>query len=166
MTDVPDAEYRAEFERQQFLLYEARRLASETHANAVFAAALAIAAVLVADYGRTDHPALLWFLLGVAGVAWVLVFSNIARIVNFLTPRWRGGGSWGDERPSDVVGRTLTAMREGELGGVALRDSAHEHWRARALSAWHLGLLKGRRLGLSLWGLLGPVVYFAARILG
>ena len=34
---VADLEYRAEFWRQQFDLYEARRLAEETHANAVLA---------------------------------------------------------------------------------------------------------------------------------
>jgi len=35
-------ESRAEFERQQFALHDTRRLAAETHANAVSAAALAV----------------------------------------------------------------------------------------------------------------------------
>ena len=40
-------ESRSEFERHQFQLYETRRLAVETHANAVAAAALVVAAVVV-----------------------------------------------------------------------------------------------------------------------
>lgn len=158
-----DVDYRAEFERQQFLLYEARRVASETHANAVIAAALAIAAVLIGDYSRRGHPSLAWFVIGVGGVAWVLVFANVARTVSFPTPRWRGGRKWEPEPPSDVVDKTLRAMRRKGLHGVVLREGAHRHWQARAVSAYQLGLLKSQRLNLALMGVLGPAAYFAAR---
>jgi hypothetical protein len=81
----------SEFERQQFLLYDSRRLAVETHANAMIASALAIAVVLVSDYARDDHPPIAWFVAGLAGLAWLLVFANIACVVWFLTPWWQGG---------------------------------------------------------------------------
>ncbi|HEV7752606.1 MAG TPA: hypothetical protein VGO71_13760 [Baekduia sp.] len=163
--DLTDLEYRAEFERQQFVLYDARRLAVETHANAVIAVALAIAAVMVSDYARDDHPAIGWFLIGLAGVGWVFVFANIARVVSFPTPRWLGGKRWKPRAPSDVVKDTLNTIRDEPGAGLALRKHAHDHWRARAESAYKLGDLKGRRLRLSLWGLLAPAVYFAARLL-
>jgi hypothetical protein len=53
-----DLEYLAEFERHQFDLYEARRLAEETHASAVMAAALIVAGLVLTNYARKPHPKL------------------------------------------------------------------------------------------------------------
>jgi hypothetical protein len=160
-----DLEYRAEFERQQFLLYDSRRLAVETHANAVIASALAISVVLVSDYAREDHPPAAWFVFGLAGVAWLFLFANVARVLSFPTPWWRGGSRWPEGRPSDVVWQTLETFRDRPELGSALREQAHEHWHARAVSAYELGDLKGKRLNLALVGFIGPTAYFLDRLL-
>jgi len=159
--------YGAEFERQQFELYEARRLAAETHANAVVAAALAIAAFVLSDYDRRSQPGVPWLIAALVGVAWTLAFANLARVVSWKTPRWRGGpdSSSPSEKPSDVVARTLTATRDADIADpIGWHRAALMHWQARAKSAWHLGDMKRRRLDIALWGLLGPLAYFAARL--
>lgn len=162
---LADLEYRAEFEREQFLLYEPRRLAAETNANAVIAAALAVAAFVLSDYARTGHPPAVWFIFGLAGLAWTLVFANVARTVAWTTRWWLGGMTPVDQvRPSDRVGTTLEAVRAPEASTVGLREKTVEHWHARALSAWQLGVLKDRRLRQSLWGFVGPLAYFAAQL--
>jgi hypothetical protein len=79
-------EYDAEFERRQFALYEARRLAAETHANAVVAAALAIAAFVLSDYSRKPHPATPWLIVALVGVGSTLVLANLARVLSWTTP--------------------------------------------------------------------------------
>jgi hypothetical protein len=159
-------EYGAEFERRQFELYEARRLSAETHANAVVAAALAVAAFVLADYGRKAHPALGWLVAALLGVAWTFVLANVARVVSWTTPRWRGGAKVLPEgRRSDVVSRTLAAIRDLDPADtLPRRQGALAHWHARAISAWQLGELKRRWLDRSLWGLAGPLAYFAARL--
>jgi hypothetical protein len=159
-----DLEARAEFERQQFLLYDGRRLSAEVQANTVIAASLAVAAVLVGDYGRPDHPRVVWLLVGLLGLGWGFVVANIARFVSYNTPRWRGGAKF-RVLPSDVVWETLDAARKGDPGdSVAIRQLTLEHWRARAESAYELGKLKDCRLRWSVGGFLGPAVYFAVRL--
>ena len=200
---LADLEYRAEFERQQFELYEARRLAEETHASAVMAAAVAVAAFVLAGYGRKSHPGLGWLVVALVGLLWAFALATNARVVSWETPRWRGGIELTpvrsmlraisksdrvkstvdavhsffakDERelPSDCVKSTLNAVRNfsggnGELffgGDRELRQRVIKHWQARQFSAWRLGSLKGRRLRWSLCGFVGPLVYFAVRLL-
>jgi hypothetical protein len=163
---LADLEYRAEFERRQFELYEGRRLSAETHANAVIAAALAVAAFVLSDYSRKAHPGLGWLLAALIGIAWTIALANLARVVSWTTPRWRGGSKAAPEGlPSDIVWRTLSAIRELDVAeGAVLRKGVLGHWEARARSAWKLGDMKRRRLDVSLWGLLGPLAYFAARL--
>lgn len=170
MDDVAlkDVEYRAEFERQQFILYDARRLSAETHANAVIAAALTVAALVVSDFAREKHPALAWLVVALIGLGWAFAFANIARVVSWTTARRMGGtkSTPGEQLPSDDVGHTLAAVRAADGSGqIALREQALEHWRARANSAWRLGSIKDQRLRQSLWGFAGPLAYFAARLL-
>jgi hypothetical protein len=162
-----DLEYRAEFERQQFALYDTRRLSAETHANAVIAAAIAVAAFVLADYGRQPHAHLVWLLVALLGITWAIAMASLARVVSWTTPRWRGGAKLApsERLPSNIVGQTLSAVRGlNDADRNALRERIVEHWRARAESAWRLGQLKDRRLGLSLWGFAGPLAYFAARL--
>lgn len=164
---LADFEYRAEFERQQFTLYDARRLSAETHANAVIAAALAVAAFVLADYGRKPYPHLAWLLVALLGLTWAIAWANLARVVSWTTAWWQGGTKLAPPQrlPSDIVGQTLSAIRGlDDADQIVLRQSVLEHWRARAESAWRLGQLKDRRLGWSLWGFVGPLVYFAARL--
>lgn len=159
-------EYAADFERQQFVLYDDRRLAAETHANAVIAGAVTVAALVFSDFARTEHPALGWFIAAVVGLAGAFVLANVARVVSFETPRWRGGGEREQPLPSAVVKATLCAAREVAAGDPeTLRERTRAHWRARAHSPWKLGDLKDRRLRQSLVGFLGPLAYFAARLL-
>jgi hypothetical protein len=127
MTDpqLKDLEYSAEFERQQFALYDARRLALETPANAVAAVALAAAAFVVTDYGRDEAVDVAWLILALLGLGWAFVLANVARVVSWLTPLWRGGGKTRTPRPSDVVGDTLDASRDrNNKGSAALRQDA------------------------------------------
>lgn len=98
-------------------------------------------------------------------MAWLIVFANVARVVSFPTPWWRGGARWTKGRPSDVVGETLNTIRDHPARDLDLRKQAHTHWQARARSAYHLGTLKGNRLALSLVGFAGPAMYFADRLL-
>lgn len=164
---VVDLEYRTEFERQQFALYDTRRLAAETHANAVIAAALAVAAFVLADYARRPHPDLGWLVFALSGLAWALVVANLTRVVSWNTPRWLGGAKRvaGEGRPSDIVKQTLCVVRDSrDAEPIALRQRMLAHWRARADSAWRLGELKDSRLGWSLLGFVGPLAYFAARL--
>ena len=164
---LADLEYRAEFERRQFDLYDARRLAAETHASAVIAAALGIAALVANDYSRASHPRLIWLLFALVGLMWAFLLANVARFVAWTTSRWSGGTKWvaHSPLPSTRVGETLDAVRQasGE-DSLALRGKALEHWKARADSAWRLGALKDKRLRLALWGFVGPLAYFAARL--
>jgi hypothetical protein len=162
---LKDLEYCAEFERHQFALYDTRRLSAETHANAVAAAALAVAAFVFNDYGREEAVGLGWLVAALVGLGWAFLLANLARVLSWLTPAWRGGENR-VPRPSDVVAETLDVAREREnKDSAALRQDAIAHWQARAESAWRLGAIKGKRLNLSLWGFVGPLVYFAARLL-
>jgi hypothetical protein len=166
---LDDLEYRAEFERQQFELYEARRIAEETSANAVIAAAVAVVALVLADYGRKGHPDFVWLLVALLALLWTLVFALITRFVSWKTPHLVGGkdSASGMVRPSDVVDQTLKDVRDArDESGSDLRERAMAHWRARACSAYELSTLKGRRLRWSLWGFIGPLVYFALRLAG
>lgn len=43
-----------------------------------------------------------------------------------------------------------------------LRQLVINHWKARQQSTWRLGDIKEARLRRSLWGFVGPVLYFAA----
>ena len=165
---LADLEYRAEFERQQFALYDTRRLAAETHANAVIAAALAVAAFVLADYSRHAHPDVGWLVVALLGLIWAFVMANLARVVSWKTPRWRGRAKRkaGEKRPSDIVDKTLEVVRDsGDADRIVLRQRMLEHWSARADSAWRLGKLKDRQLRWALWGFLGPLAYFTARLL-
>jgi hypothetical protein len=166
--ETKDMEARAEFERQQFLLYETRRLTTETHANAVIAATLVVTAVVLTDYGRPEdpqqRPALAWLILALLGLVVAFAFAVLAREVSWRTPRWRGGSSLGEA--ASASGEALVAVRSCPDGGVELRDRIHQHWRARAHSAWTLGDVKSRLVRLALWGFVGPLVYFAASLVG
>ena len=163
-----DIQYLAEFERQQFALYDARRLAAETHANAVIAATLATSAFVLADFNRRSHPDVLWLVVALVGSAWTIALATNARVVSWDTRWWLGGVKRpADEaKPSDEVRRTLLCVREAER---AMRADTHSrvltHWRTRAISAWRLCACKDKRLRRALWGLAGPAAYFAARLL-
>jgi hypothetical protein len=164
-----DAEYLADFERQEFALYDARRLAVETHSNAVIAATLATAAFVLADFNRRSHRCAL-ALLALLGGVWTFASATNARVVSWDTPLWRIGVKrpTSELKPSDEVGETLLAVRDCE-GGTTGRDPrplAIAHWHARAISAWKLGAAKDRRLRWALWGFAGPALYFGARLLG
>jgi hypothetical protein len=164
---LEDLEYRAEFERQQFQLYEARRLAEETQASAVVAASFAVAALVLADYGRKGHPEFGWLLLALLALVWTVVLALVARFVSWRTPHLLGGEDYrpGTQRPSDVVDSSLDAVRQfSESDQLALRERVKDHWRARAYSAYALSKLKGSRLRWSLPGFVGPLVYFAVRL--
>lgn len=164
---LKDLEYRAEFERQQFELYEARRLACETQASAVIAAALAVAALVLADYARKGHPRFVFLLAALLGILATLAFALIARFVSWNTPHLLGGRDFLGEttRPSKRVKSTLDAARDfsGE-NPRELRVLTWEHWRARACSAHELSLLKDQRLRSSLWGFSLPFLYLAVRL--
>ena len=164
-------EKRAEFERQQFDLYEARRLAEEGHANTVVAAALAVAGLVLADIARHHHrPWWLWVGFGVAmvGLLYVIIVGINARVVSWETPRRRGGvkQSEGTTKPSDCVRKTLDEVRGEALEGQGLDLGflLQRHWRARADSAWKLGVAKGWRVRWSVVGFVGPLVYFVVRL--
>jgi HPt (histidine-containing phosphotransfer) domain-containing protein len=159
-----DLEYLAEFERQQFLLYDARRLAAETHSNAVVAAAVTVAALVLSDFSRQDHPRVGWLIAALVALLWTLLLANLARVVSWNTPRWRGGAKVEGKRPSDEVRDTLAAVRN-ERAENSLRKRAVEHWHARAISAYELGTMKDRRLRLALSGFAAPLAYFAARLI-
>jgi hypothetical protein len=128
--------------------YEARRLATETHSNAVIAAALVVAAAVLTLYSRpgdakdTLDVVLLSFGLGGSIVAFVL--ATFAREVSWRS-RWAGGGRFGSEKRPERL--------------------THEHWHARAVSAYELGQRKGRWLRVALIGFVGPLIYFAGALL-
>ncbi len=173
MVDDPalaDLEDRAEFERQQFALYDTRRLSGETQANAVVAAALAVAAFVLADYARQPHPhvgLIVGLIVALVGLVWAVAWANLARFVSWTTPRCLGGAKLApEERPSDIVKRTLYVVRHSpDVDRIVLRRRILEHWLARAESAFKLSELKDTRLRWSLLGFVGPLVYFAARLL-
>jgi len=165
-----DVEARSEFERQQFQLYEARRLSTETYANAVIAATLVTAAVVVSDFGRAedagDRPGGVILAAALLGLLAAFGLATIARVVSWETRRvFLGVEPTRDERPDLAVRRTLDAVRDCTEGDVELRRRIHAHWRARADSTWRLDRHKGRLLRWSLVGFAGPLIYFAARLL-
>jgi hypothetical protein len=164
-TDLDSLEYAAEFERQQFTLYDARRLAAETHANAVIAVAITVAALVLNDFANKGHPRTCWLVIAMAGLSAALGLANIARFVSFKTPPARGGKKWPEPVPADAVKRSLEAVRKADLGDAEqLRRLTLEHWRDRAKSAHKLGALKDRRLRQALIGFLGPLIYFGVAI--
>lgn len=162
---LQDLDYLSEFERHQFDLYDTRRLAEETHANAVLAASLTIAAFVLADYGRKSHPSVVWLVIALLGLLWAFAGAMNARVVSWYTPRWRAGPKITDAVPADRVRSTLDQVRDFSIGDqLALRRLVVEHWQARARSAWQLGNLKETRLRWSLLGFAGPVIYFAVQL--
>lgn len=176
MGNPDDIERRTEFERQQFALYETRRLEVEKQATAVIAAALAIAAFTLNDFGRAGHPALGWLLVAVVGLLITSAYAFAARSLDFRTPRWRLGSKWDSEAsehddktpelPHQATKRTLACVRELPVAETdPLKTAILAHWYARAQSAWQLGELKDKRLRWSLWGFVGPVVYIVVRII-
>ena len=164
-------------------MYETGRLAQETHANAVIAAAITVAALVLVDYAHEIHPAWPWFAVALAGLVVTFTLATVTRFVSWETPPWRGGKRHRrsnrpsasapfepttppEVRPSDRVGSTLNAVREYSGDDpLELRALASAHWRARASSAFALSGLKDNRLRWSLCGFLGPAAYFAARLL-
>jgi hypothetical protein len=100
---LSDLEYRAEFERQQFDLYDSRRLAEETHANTVIAATLTVAAFVLADYSRSSHPGVVWLAVALVGLVWAMCLATLSRVVSWETSRHRGGA----ERSSDELARPI-----------------------------------------------------------
>lgn len=162
-----DLEYLAEFERHQFDLYDTRRLAEETHANAVIAAALTVTALVLADYGRKSHPSVIWLVIALLGLLWAFAWAMNARVVSWYTPRWLAGPGHkvtDADVPAGRVRSTLEEVRDLTGDSLALRRLVVRHWRARADSAWRMGTLKGTRLRRSLWGFAGPVLYFAIQL--
>jgi hypothetical protein len=176
---LKDLEYQAEFWRQQFEVYEARRLAEETHANAVVAAALAVAAAALASYGRKPHPSGWWLAGALLGVGFAFVFALSARVVSWETPLWLGGPYWRkrialywreriarEEQPKkrlpfEEVGMTLDRVRSYYGSDQReLRQRAIDHWQAREQSTYCLGNVKEARLRLALLGFVGPALYF------
>jgi hypothetical protein len=85
---------RAEFERQQFALYDTRRLSAETHANAVIAAAIAVAAFVLADYGRQPHAHPVWLV-----VALLDINANTFATATNAWDRLHGSGAAGSSAP-------------------------------------------------------------------
>jgi hypothetical protein len=164
--DLEELEEYAEFERQQFMLYDGRRLAAENHANAVAAAALTVVALVAADYARKGHPALGWFIAALIGAALTVVLASRARSVSWSTPALLGGArGLSGEQPAKEVGDTLRAVRAVPVGDRrAFRENAHDHWHARSISAWRLGRLKDRRLRQATIGFVGPIAYFVVRL--
>ena len=79
-----DLEYLAEFERHQFDLYDTRRLAEETHANAVIAAALTVTALVLADYGG-NRTSVIWLVIALLGLLWAFAWAMNARVVSWYT---------------------------------------------------------------------------------
>jgi hypothetical protein len=132
-----DPEYLAEFERQQFALYDTRRLTAETHSNAVVAAAVTIAALVLSDFSRKGHPSVGWLVVALVGLLWVLVLATVARVVSWKTPRWRGGAKWEGKRPSDEVGDTLAAVRAANAGDPATRRRTLVCARHKRMEARH-----------------------------
>jgi hypothetical protein len=172
-TELDDLAYRAEFERQQFQVYETRRLAEETHANAVIAAAVAVAAFVLNDYGREGHPNVAWLIAALLGVVFVIVLAINARTVSWESRRWmrvRFSKAMrkrfpASRTPKDSVGDTLNAVRSSPSGlPEELRRRVIAHWHERQQSAWALGDLKSQRVRWALAGFAGPLAYFVARV--
>ncbi len=139
--DCEDLKYRAEFERQQFQVYETRRLAEETQANAVMASAVAVSAFLFNDYARKHHPGT-WlavlFIVALVALAVTFVFALNARIVSWesrrvMQPRLRRRRHKHAAKPVPAkrVARTLTAVRCSDGDPCELRRPVQVHWRAR-----------------------------------
>jgi hypothetical protein len=100
-----DLDYHAEFERRQFELYEARRIAEETQASAVVAAAIVAAGLVLTDYVRKSDPD--WFVVAVVvalvGCLWAFALATAARVVSWETPPWLGGPYPENWKPSGVL---------------------------------------------------------------
>src|SRR5438067_11162990 len=110
---VADLDYRAEFERRQFELYEARRLAEETQASAVIAVALVVVGLVLTDYARQIASQSLVPCCCAGRFLMDVRLSTSARIVSWETPRWRGGAKLTETPvPSNRVKSTRVAVRE------------------------------------------------------
>ena len=165
--DIADLEARCEFERQQFQLYETRRLATETHANAVIAAALVITAIVLTDYSRADGPAFGWLLVALVGLVAAFGLALHAREITWQTPPWRGGTDPDDlEAMALATKAALEEIRDRSASGVELRRQIHRVWQARARSAHRYGEVKSQLVRIALVGFVGPLIYFAGSLLG
>lgn len=122
---LEDLEYRAEFGRRQFELYEARRLAEETHANAVVAAALAVGGAVLAVYGRKRHPSGWWLAVALLGLLLAFVLALSARFVSWETPPSRLGPYRGPKPDSDLVESTREAVNDRSGADAAARELRH-----------------------------------------
>jgi hypothetical protein len=149
-----DLELRTERERAPFDLYEPRRLAVETQATALTAAALTVGGLLLLGFedlsGLGNVPE--WGVpVALVGLIWALVCASLARFGSWDTPKRYGGPR---EAYHGDVKRTLDALRDAteETEPVELRRLAHAHWNARAHSAWKLGEFKFKRLRLASGG--------------
>jgi hypothetical protein len=138
---LADLELRTEQERATFDLYEHRRLAVETQATALTAAALTVGGLLLLGFedlsGLGDLPQ--WGVpVALVGLIWALVCASLARFASWETPQKYGGPT---EPYHGEVKRILAALREAteETDSEVLRQLAHAHWNARATSAWKLG---------------------------
>jgi hypothetical protein len=158
---LADLELRTEQERATFDLYEHRRLAVETQATALTAAALTVGGLLLLGFddlsGLGDVPE--WGVpVALVGLTWALVCASLARFGSWDTPTKYGGPR---QAYHGEVKRTLDALRDAteKTASDELRQLAHAHWKARAESAWKLGQFKFERLRLALWGLVLPVLY-------
>jgi hypothetical protein len=176
---LADLDFRIDQEREQFALYEHRRLGIETQATAVTAAALAVAALLVAS--RDTLPSgdfISWSLtLAVVSLIWTVTCASAARFCAWPTLRRLNDSGVGrrvlravrwTEQDSGLdlderVGCTLDALRAApEADSLGLRQRALAHWRARAQSAFRLGEWKWGFLLRGLWGLAAPFAYIVA----
>jgi hypothetical protein len=151
---LADLELRTEQERATFDLYEHRRLAVETQATALTAAALTVGGLLLLGFedlsGLGDVPE--WGVpVALVGLIWALVCASLARFGSWDTPEKYGGPK---EAYHGEFKRTVDALRDAteETEPVELRRLARTHWNARAESAWKLGGFKFKRLRLGLLG--------------
>jgi hypothetical protein len=158
--DTADWEFRVEQEREQFQLYERRRVDYEVQAAAVTAGALALAAVLVAGQGRLAK-------LGDAvqvGTS-VAIFALVVAVLLALTARFASWGAFAklqrrEERRDTAVRESLQRLRSSEaMSGVELRKLAYEFWNRRAESAWRLGAFKQSWLKWSGVALIVPMIF-------
>jgi hypothetical protein len=130
---LADLELRTEQERATFDLYEHRRLAVETQATALTAAALTVGGLLLLGFedlsGLGDVPQ--WGVpVALVGLIWALVCASLARFASWDTPKKYGGPT---EPCHGEVKRTLAALREAteETDSEVLRQLAHALERSR-----------------------------------